>query len=91
MPNNYYKKSDIREGRYYKIPKYIERDFSDIRGREIIIVEGDRLDVIAHVETGDSKNWRALALYNNIGYFFDLTPGQVFRIPYDINEVLKRI
>lgn len=91
MANNYYKKSDITNRTYYRIPKYIEKDFSDIKGREIRVVEGDRLDVIAAVETGDPQNWRALALYNNIGYFFDLTPGQILRIPYDINEVLRRI
>lgn len=91
MTNRYYKRSDILNRTYYRIPQYINKDFSGIRGREIIIAEGDRLDIIADIETGDASNWRALALYNNIGYFFDLVPGQVLRIPYDIEEVKKKI
>lgn len=91
MANLYHKRSDIVNRRYYKIPQWIHADFSGIKAREIVIKVGDRLDVIADREYGRSSYWRALALFNNLGYAFDLEPGKVFRLPYKIKDVLERI
>lgn len=92
MPNRYYKRIDIVNNTFYRAPNYVNLDLSNIRGREIEIREGDRLDIIVQRLYGsDPQNWKALALYNDIGYFFDVKPGKVIRLPYDIQEVLDRI
>lgn len=91
MANLYYKRTDVVGDRYYRAPRYIEADFSGIKGREIVVSQGDRLDIIAQNLFGDASYWRALALYNNIGYFFDLVPGTILVIPHNIQEVLNRI
>lgn len=91
MPSNFHKKDDIVNKTYYRPPRFVKADFSGIKAREIIIQEGDRLDIIAQKIYGDPNFWRAIALFNDIGYFFDLTPGKVLRLPYDINKVLGRI
>lgn len=91
MTSIYHKKKDIIKNTYYRPPRFIKADFSGIKAREIIIQEGDRLDIIAQNIYGNANHWRAIALFNDIGYFFDLTPGSVLRLPYDINKVLNRI
>lgn len=87
-----YNNAKTRRG-LYSPPKYITDnvDFSDIPGREFIVHSGDRLDIIAEQLYGNPSYWRALAVYNSIGYFFDVTPGTVIKLPLDIEQVLSRL
>lgn len=66
-------------------------DFSGIKAREIHFSDGDRLDIIAEIEYGNASYWRALAVFNNISYFFAPQPGDIIRLPYKIKEVLERM
>jgi nucleoid-associated protein YgaU len=45
------------------------------------IEEGDRLDLIAHEEYGDTSRWRAIAAANGIRNPRDLRPGTTIVIP----------
>lgn len=87
----FYKRKDIIDNKYYGIPDYITKDFSDIPGQEFEIQEGDRLDILAEQLYGNPSYWKYIAVYNNIGYFFDLNPGDIIKIPFDIKKVIERI
>lgn len=91
MANRYYRNAKIVDGKYYSIPNFVYQDFSDIPGKEFLVQEGDRLDIIAEQIYGDPTLWKAICLYNDLGYFFDLTPGTIIKLPLDINQVLSRI
>ena len=91
MANRFYRNAKIIDSKYYSIPNFVYADFSDIPGKEFLIQEGDRLDIIAEQLYGDATLWKAIMLYNDLGYFFELVPGNVIKLPLDINQVLARI
>jgi hypothetical protein len=91
MANEFYKNTNVFDNMYYRVPKFIYQDFSDIPGKEFLVQEGDRLDAIAEQIYGNSNYWRAIAVYNDIGYFFDVRPGMVIKLPTDIKQVLARL
>jgi hypothetical protein len=90
MANIFYRNALIKDGKY-GIPKFVNLDFSDIPGKEFIIGDGDRLDVIAEQVYGNPSYWKAIALYNDIGYMFSISPGDIIMLPFDIQKVLERI
>lgn len=45
------------------------------------IVEGDRLDLLAHVYFGRADFWWVIADYNEIAWPLDVEPGVTLRIP----------
>lgn len=87
----FYKKADIVENRFYKPPDWINQDVSGNEGSELEIQEGDRLDVIAEQIYGDPNLWKAIALYNNINYFFDISPGMIIKLPAKIQDITNKI
>ncbi len=91
MVDRYYKKQDIIGGKYYRSPLWNKKDFLDIPGQELIIEDGARLDIIAEKFLGDPKLWKALAIYNGLGYFFELQPGDKIYIPNKLKDLLDRI
>lgn len=91
MASIYYKNVSLSKDNLYKVPNYVYADFSDIQGREFIVAEGDRLDIIAEQVYGNPEYWRAIAIYNNIGYFFDVKPGVIIKLPERIQDVLDRL
>lgn len=92
MANNpYYKTSKITKDGLFSIPKFVYSDFSDIPGKDFLVQRGDRLDIIAEQVYHDSSLWKAIAIYNGISYFFDIQPGDVIKLPYDISKVVSRI
>lgn len=91
MTNRYYRNSGIKDGLYYGIPDFVYKDFSDIPGKEFIIQEGDRMDNIAEQIYGNASFWKAILIYNDIGYFFDPVPGTVIKLPFDIKRILSRL
>lgn len=92
MTSIYYRNSQKIDGKYYSIPKFAKAniDFSDIEGRELVIQDGDRLDIIAEQLYGNPDHWKAIAIYNNLEWFF-VKPGDKIILPFDINKVLDRI
>lgn len=93
MSNFIYRNSRKIDGKYFSVPRFITKniDFSDIPGTEFLIQEGDRLDIVAEQIYGKPEYWKLIAIYNNIGYFFDATPGTIIKLPNDINQVLDRV
>ena len=49
--------------------------------KRLVIAEGDRLDLIAAIEYGDSADWRTIAVANNIENPRFLQPGREIRLP----------
>lgn len=49
-----------------------------------MIQQGDRLDLIAYQEFGDSNKWHEIARFNNLQDPLDLKPGQILGIPVDV-------
>ncbi len=91
MTDRFHRRTDIVQNRYFRIPKFINVDLSGIPYKELVWQDGDRLDILAEQLTGDPSNWKAIALFNDIGYFFQIQPGDIIKIPVDINLVLARI
>lgn len=95
MPNRFYKKFEIvksEEGyEYYRSPGWIKANFEGIPSKEMVWQQGDRLDAVAEQLYGDPNLWKAIALFNNIGYIFDIKPGDVIYLPIKIKDVLDRI
>jgi hypothetical protein len=57
--------------------------------QQTVMVEGQRLDVIAGKYYGDGRYWRIIAAASNIG-FMQVPPNTVLIIP-DLKETLKLI
>lgn len=92
MTSIYYRNSEKTDGKYYSIPKFSLKniDFSDIESRELKIQDGDRLDIIAEQLYGNPDHWKAIAIFNNLEWFF-VKPGDIILLPVDIKKVLDRI
>lgn len=91
MANNVYKNAEIFNDAFYRVPGFISKDFSDIPGKEFLVQEGDRLDIIAEQLYGNPNYWREIAIYNNIGYFFDIKPGMTIKVPLDPTQITSRL
>jgi len=48
---------------------------------ESVLQEGQRLDVLAGIEYGDSTLWWVIAAASNIGWGLQVPPGTLIRIP----------
>ncbi len=60
-----------------------------IATREIVTVEGQRLDQIAGELWGDGKLWWVIAITSGIGWWLQVPPGTRLLVPVDINEALR--
>jgi len=49
----------------------------------------DRLDTLAFRYLGAGEYWWILAMINDISWGFELVPGEILKIPLDVNDVLK--
>ena len=54
------------------------------------VVDGDRLDLIAHRHLGDARLWWIIADYNDIFFPLDLETGAILRIP-SVEHVQMRL
>lgn len=95
MTNRFYRKHEIvskkGESDYFRSPSWIKSKFDGIESREITWEQGFRLDIIAEEVYKDPNLWKAIALFNGIGYPLSLRPGMVISLPLRIKEVLDRI
>lgn len=62
-----------------------------ISTRELILVEGQRLDQLAGQLYGDGRLWWILAATSNIGWGLQVPPGTRILIPQDIGRVLELV
>lgn len=92
MANRYYRNAGVQNKMFYRPPRWVYRDFSDIPGKEFTIQEGDRMDNVAEQVYGNPNLWKAIMIYNDLGDFYaDVPPGTIIKLPLDINRVLARI
>lgn len=54
------------------------------------VVEGDRIDLIAHRYLGDARLWWVIADYNELFFPLELAIGSVLRIP-SVEHVQMRV
>jgi hypothetical protein len=54
------------------------------------VIEGDRIDLLAHRYLGDARLWWIICDYNDIFFPLELAPGTDLRIP-SIEHVQMRI
>jgi hypothetical protein len=90
MTNRYYRSFEIIDGTHYGPPAWLKSKFDGILSKEITIQQGDRLDIIAQQVYGDSSLWKAIAVYNGIGWFF-VEPGEKIYLPVKIKDVTDRM
>ena len=55
----------------------------------ISVIDGDRVDLVANRYYGDVSLWWVLAKANGIKGKAALTPGDVLRIPGNINRIIE--
>lgn len=58
-----------------------------IEYKTVITEEGDRLDHIAAKELGDGRLWWVIAAASRIGWWLQVPPGTVLRVPTNIAQV----
>ena len=56
-----------------------------------ITTQGDRLDKLAGSYYNDGTLWWVIAAASGIGWWLQVTPGTVLKIPLDITEVYKLV
>ena len=62
-----------------------------IRTKIMTSHEGDRLDIIAGREYGDSSNWWVIAAASGIGWALQMPPGTRLVVPVDLSEVMDLV
>jgi hypothetical protein len=60
-----------------------------ITTRELVLVEGQRLDQIAGELYGDGLLWWVIAAASNIGWCLQTPPGTRLLVPTDISAALR--
>lgn len=58
---------------------------------ELILIEDQRLDVLAGRIYGDGQLWWIIAAASNIGWWLQAPPGTRVVVPNDINEVMRYV
>ena len=58
---------------------------------EMVLKEGERLDIIAARQYGDARLWWVIAAASNIGWWMQVPPGTILRVPVNIGEVLEEM
>lgn len=59
--------------------------------REYVMQEGERLDILAGRELGDSRLWWVIAAASGIGWCLQVPPGTRLLIPTNLSQVMRLI
>jgi len=54
---------------------------------KIVLKEGERLDRIAGQVYGDGRLWWVIAAASNIGWWMQVPPGTIVRVPTDLSQI----
>lgn len=82
----------IKGGRQYSTSRghvFLRRaaERGEIRVREYVTQESERLDIIAGREYGNASLWWVLAAASGIGWCLQVPPGTRLLIPSDLSQV----
>jgi len=72
-----------------KIRHAVQR--GDIRTSIVTLKEGERLDQLAAKYYGDGRYWWILAAASNIGWWMQVPPETVIRVPIDLPSVMEHV
>ena len=87
-----YRSSNVIDGKYFETFNFPNiKQLDNIGVIRIRVAQFDRLDQLASKYLGDGSYWWVIALMNDISWGFSFTPGQILRIPVDVNDVLKLV
>ena len=64
-------------------------DLSKIRTFSLRTTEEDRLDSLAFRHLGKGEYWWVLAAINNLEWAWDFEPGDILKIPIDVQDVFR--
>ena len=86
-----YRNLNVISGSYYETFDLSSKDLSKIPSFNIRTSSEDRLDTLAHKYLGNGEYWWIIALMNDIDWVFNFVPGEILKIPVDINDVLRLV
>lgn len=66
-------------------------DLEQVPTFKIVAAQFDRLDQLAFKHLGAGEYWWIIALMNDIDWMYDFTPGQILRIPVNVEDVLRLV
>lgn len=91
MPTSRYRNTDIVSGSYYQTYEFPDEQIAALPIFTIRTTSNDRLDTLAFQYLGSGEYWWVIAMLNNIEWAFDFVPGEILKIPVDVQDVLKFI
>ena len=87
--------NSVRDG---TVPQHFESvDLPSSESLELIpsfkirVAQFDRLDQLAYKHLGAGEYWWVIALMNDIDWMYDFEPGQIIRIPINVEDVLRLV
>lgn len=86
-----YRNTEILSGSHYGTFDLSSAQLTDVSVFLIRTSAMDRLDTLAFKYLGAGEYWWVLALLNDIEWAFSFTPGEILKIPYDVQDVLRHI
>lgn len=58
---------------------------------DVILKDGERLDILAAKHYGDARLWWVIAAASNIGWWMQVPPGTAVKIPTDISQITSEM
>jgi hypothetical protein len=91
MASSRYKNIPIISGSYYSTFDFPKIDLSKLHTFNIRTSTADRLDTLAFRYLGAGEYWWILAMINNYAWAFDFVPGEIMKVPTNVDDILRLI
>lgn len=91
MPNSRYRNVVPISSSYYGTYEFPYPKLASVPVFSIRTTSLDRLDTLAFKYLGAGEYWWIIAMLNNIDWAFDFVPGEILKIPIDVQDVLRFI
>jgi hypothetical protein len=91
MTVNRYRNIPIISGSYYGTYNFPDEALAKVACYNIRTTAHDRLDTLAFKYLGSGTYWWVLAMLNNIQWAFDFVPGEILKVPQDVQDVLRLV
>jgi hypothetical protein len=86
-----YRNIPVISGSYHGTYNFPIEALAKVPCYNIRTTSNDRLDTLAHQHLGAGEYWWILAMLNNISWTFDFIPGELLKIPQDVQDVLRLV
>jgi hypothetical protein len=85
-----YRNLNLIDGKYYETSDFpSKKQLDSIPVIRVRIGGFERFDQLAFKHLGSGEYWWVIALMNDISWAFAATPGQVIKIPVNVEDVLR--